>query len=200
MKHVGIDFDNTIVCYDDVFYQAAVEQNLLPPGLNLNKSEVRNHFRSIGQEEEWTRLQGRVYGSRMELAKPFDGISGFFQKCQASGIKISIVSHKTKTPYLGPKYDLHAEAKKWLFASSFFHQGIDAYFELTLEKKMQRIQDVSCEVFIDDLPELLSEPGFPKGVRKILFDPSNAYPPNPEWTKLTSWNEAFSILKMFQRS
>jgi hypothetical protein len=29
---IGLDFDNTIICYDAVFASAAVERGLLPPG------------------------------------------------------------------------------------------------------------------------------------------------------------------------
>ena len=66
---IGIDFDNTIVCYDDVFHKAASLQGLIPEGLPSSKNSVRDYLRKIGKEENWTRLQGTVYGSRMDLAK-----------------------------------------------------------------------------------------------------------------------------------
>ena len=34
---------------------------------------------------------------------------------------------------------------------------------------------VGCDVFIDDLPEILAMPGFPAGMRPVLFDPDRAY-------------------------
>ena len=37
---VGLDFDNTLVCYDDVFLKAALENNLLAPNFSGNKQEV----------------------------------------------------------------------------------------------------------------------------------------------------------------
>jgi hypothetical protein len=194
MIHIGIDFDNTIVCYDSVFYRVALEQNLIPRELSSNKTHIRDYFRSQGKEELWTILQGTVYGSRMDLATPFQGVGDFFDFCKKGLCKISIISHKTKYPYLGQKHDLHASAEKWLVAQPFFHSQISYYFELTLEKKLQRIEKESCDFFIDDLPELLSEPGFPDRTKKILFDPSNIHPENPNWKKITAWNQLPLIL------
>jgi len=193
MTHIGIDFDNTIVCYDTVFYRAALEENLIPPTLNQNKTEIRDFFRSQGKEDLWTHLQGTVYGLKMDLASPFEGVGNFLADCKKKGWRISIISHKTKHPYLGPKHDLHAAAKNWLLKQAFFDAKIACFFELTLEEKLRRIERESCDFFIDDLPELLNEPRFPSQVRKILFDPSGVHPDNPSWTKVASWNQLISM-------
>ena len=58
---IGVDFDNTIVCYDGVFHRAAVERGLIPPELPVSKGQVRDHLRRLGQEHAWTELQGEVY-------------------------------------------------------------------------------------------------------------------------------------------
>ena len=34
---IGIDFDNTIVSYDELFYQIAQEKKLIPAELPVNK-------------------------------------------------------------------------------------------------------------------------------------------------------------------
>ncbi len=192
--HIGIDFDNTIVCYDDVFYKAAVEKKLLPPTVVASKTQVRNFFRATKREAVWTELQGYVYGARMDLARPFSGVNEFFAYCQKHNHRVSIVSHKTKHPYLGPKYDLHTAAREWLEKQPFFHDKIDVFFELTLEEKLRRIEQTGCDLFIDDLPELLSEPHFPKKPQKVLFDPGNLYQETTQWQKLTSWDQMPSIL------
>lgn len=194
MIHIGIDFDNTIVCYDSVFHRVALEEKLIPPQLSQNKTHIRDYFRSQGKEDLWTILQGTVYGSRMDLASSFPGVGEFFDFCKKKGCKISIISHKTRRPYLGPKHDLHAAAKKWLLSQPFFHPGISYFFELTLEEKLQRIERESCNFFLDDLPELLSESRFPPGTKKILFDPADMHPENPNWKKITAWNQMKSIL------
>lgn len=174
---IGIDFDNTIVCYDDVFGRVAVEQGLVPPEAATSKTAIRDHLRSLGQEDRWTELQGTIYGPRMMDARPFPGVVEFFAACRAAGIPVAIVSHRTRFPYLGERHDLHAAARDWL-ARHGFHDpaGIGlpverVFFEETKEAKLARIAEVGCTHFIDDLPELLAHPLFPADVRRILFDP-----------------------------
>ena len=45
------------------------------------------------------------------------------------------------------------------------------FFELTKEEKLARIGTLGCDVFIDDLPEIFQAAAFPRGTRRILFDP-----------------------------
>jgi len=176
---IGIDFDNTIVCYDPVFFLAAREQELIPEDVPPTKSGVRDYLRRIGREDDWTVLQGYIYGARMELADPFPGALDFIRRARAAGIEIFIVSHKTRTPYLGPEYDLHAAATGWLESQGAFSpsqvnlERERVFFELTKNDKIARIAALSCTHFIDDLPEFLAEPGFPVGMEKLLFEPGN---------------------------
>jgi len=197
---IGIDFDNTIVCYDDVFYKAALEQKLIPVHLSASKTKIRDYFRAEGKEDEWTQLQGYVYGARMDLAAPYPGIGSFLSFCKEKGIQVSIISHKTKHPYLGFPYNLHQAARNWLQQQSFFHPEISLFFELTLKEKLNRIALEQCDYFIDDLPELLNEPSFPSSVQKILFDPQNLHPSNPKWMAINSWEYTTWIPKLFPPS
>src|SRR4051812_19996134 len=108
---IGIDFDNTIVNYDSVFYRVALEQNLVPPTVAPTKLAVRNWLRQVGKEDLWTEMQGYVYGSRMNDAEAYPGALAFLTWAQTCGIPVSIISHKTKHPFLGPRYDLHEAAR-----------------------------------------------------------------------------------------
>ncbi len=54
----------------------------------------------------------------------------------------------------------------------------NVFFELTKEDKVARAPQLRCEVFIDDLPEILAMAGFPDGMRRILFDPENQFAGN----------------------
>ena len=190
---IGIDFDNTIVCYDDVFHRAARERDLIPADLAESKNSVRDYLRSEGREDEWTELQGYVYGQRMELARPFAGALEFIARCVATGVDVCIISHKTPVPYRGPQYDLHRSARDWLDAQGVFDPariGLAAeraIFEPTKQSKLDRIGTEGCSVFIDDLPEFLSEPGFPAGVRRILFDPGRRHPATAGIEAADSW-------------
>ena len=51
---IGIDFDNTIVSYDELFHKVAVEQALVS---NMQiKLAVRDYLRKIDNEPVWTEL------------------------------------------------------------------------------------------------------------------------------------------------
>jgi len=201
---IGIDFDNTIVCYDDVFRRVAVELRLVSPEVATSKTAIRDHLRSIGQEHRWTELQGTIYGPRMMDARPFPGVTEFFAACRAAGLPVAIVSHRTRVPYLGARHDLHMAARDWL-ARQGFHEpaGIGlpeerVFFEDTKEAKLARIAELGCTHFIDDLPELLAHPLFPADVRRILFDPHGQHETSSgidvaTW-RLNAWDQAAALL------
>lgn len=180
---IGIDFDNTIVCYDGIFHRTALERGLIAADIPANKGAVRDHLRATGREPLWTEMQGYVYGPGLSGAESFPGVWEFIRTAQARGIAVNVVSHKTKHPYEGPAYDLHESALGWLKAQAaannvVLREGVDIYLEPTKQAKLARIGALACDWFIDDLPEFLSEPAFPAGVNRVLFDPA-AQTPNP---------------------
>ena len=175
---IGVDFDNTIVCYDRLFYQSAVELDLISPEVTATKQQVRNHLCRAGRGNDWTELQGYVYGYRIREAELFPGVDDFFRCCVECGISTCIISHKTRHPVAGHHYDLHESAMSWLDAVGFLDVGnvglspAQVFFEPTKERKLGRIADMRCDYFVDDLPELLLDPEFPGRVKRILFDPA----------------------------
>jgi hypothetical protein len=178
---IGIDFDNTIACYDGVFHAAALERGLIPANLASGKSAVRDYLNSNGRADDFTELQGHVYGARMELAAPYPGFAEFLATARKAGHHLFIVSHKTRHPILGPAHDLHAAARGFLIARGLVGGAggqidpADVFFELTKEAKVARIAALGCEAFIDDLPEIFAAPDFPCITRGILFDPANQF-------------------------
>ncbi len=191
---IGVDFDNTIVCYDQVFHQVALEQGLISPTLPVSKGAVRDYLREVGNEDAWTAMQGYVYGVRMIDAPAFPGATDFFRRAVRAGVSIHIISHKTRYPYLGPKYDLHQAALDWLEKNGFFSNAAigltrrQVYLELHKHEKLRRIDALSCTHFIDDLPELLAEPSFPPRVERYLFDPKGEYPAVTDFRRVQSWD------------
>ncbi len=178
---IGIDFDNTIACYDGVFHAAALERGLIPPDLARDKNSVRDHLNGSGRRDDFTELQGYVYGARMDMVAPYPGFADFIALAQGAGHRLFIVSHKTRHPLRGPQHDMHAAARGFLAAHGLIGDdpaAIDpahVYFELTKEEKVARAALLGVDVFIDDLPEILALPGFPQGMRKILFDPDGQF-------------------------
>ena len=53
---IGIDFDNTIACYDGVFHAAALERGLIPSELGRDKNSVRDHLNGAGRNDDFTEL------------------------------------------------------------------------------------------------------------------------------------------------
>ena len=72
---VGFDFDNTIVCYDDSFHAAAVERGLIPADVPADKKSVRDYCVAAGREDDWTELQGHVYGTWMDRVALYPGVA-----------------------------------------------------------------------------------------------------------------------------
>lgn len=192
---LGIDFDNTIVCYDRVFHQIAIERKIIPPELPMYKNAIRDYLREHGREEQWTELQGYVYGERMSAALPFPGVIECLATCLRQGISVYIISHKTRRPYRGPAYDLHQTARDWLQTQGFFDAdrvGLlpqQVFFEISQEQKLQRIAEVGCTHFLDDLPEFLGNPGFPGQVERLLFDPNESHRTESRFARIRSWME-----------
>lgn len=183
---VGIDFDNTIVSYHDVFHKVAVDRGLIATDFPQDKEKIRNYLREINQEDAWTEMQGVVYGKEMVYAKAFSGVEIFFKTMRMNGIKTIIISHKTKYPYLGEKVDLHKAASEWL---NQINLGADeTYFLETKKEKCEKIAERGCTHFIDDLPELLSDPFFPSDVQKILFS-ENAHALQNDVIVFSQWDQ-----------
>ena len=195
---IGIDFDNTIVSYDGVFHAAALERGLIPTHLSRDKNSVRDYLNGDGRADAFTELQGYVYGTRMELAAPYPGFADFVATAGKAGHELFVVSHKTRTPIRGPQHDLHAAARGFLAAHGLVGLGSDridpgnVFFALTKEDKVARAALLRCDVFIDDLPEIFALPGFPAGMRCILFDPEAQFAAAAREGKLrlcSSWTE-----------
>lgn len=190
---LGLDFDNTIVRYDALFHRVALEGGWIPAELPVSKLSVRDQLRREGKEEVWIEMQGYVYGARMSEADMYPGVVEFLQWARSNRLPTCIVSHKTRHPFSGPKYDLHEAARAWVEAQLRDEAGpllapSSVYFELTKSEKVKRIASLECTVFVDDLPEIFEEPGFPKNALAILFDP-DAHHSVSNLLRLGDWAE-----------
>ena len=202
---IGIDFDNTIVSYDQLFYKVALEGGHIPKNIEPTKTQVRDYLRNIDKEDIWTEMQGYVYGARMDEADAFPGVFEFMRWAVDAGINLAIVSHKTKHPFMGKKYNLHDAARKWINLNlhdskgEFISDNL-VFFELTKEAKLNRAGQIACDYFIDDLPEILSSSLFPKCAKKILFDPMNNRDEIENAINVNHWNEIQCLIQQdFQK-
>jgi hypothetical protein len=179
---IGIDFDNTLVSYDELMYRAAVERGLIGAGAGIGKRAVRDRIR-LGPdgEIEWQRLQALVYGPLMPQAQLIGGAAEFIRTCRGRGFDVYVVSHKTEfAGYDETGTNLRDAALSWMAAQRFFESDglgftrAQVFFESTREAKIERICRLRCTHFIDDLEEVLLERGFPPDVQKLLYSPAGA--------------------------
>ena len=194
---IGVDFDNTIVSYDDLMSEVSRERGLLPEGSAAGKKEIRQRVRGLPDGElQWRRLQAVVYGSRMREANLADGADTFFRKCLQHGAKLYVVSHKTRYSEHDPsRTDMRAVALQWMTDHRFFErEGLglsrtDVFFEGTRRGKIERLKALGCPHFIDDLEETLLDTSFPIAVQKILYAPGGIDTEIPGTRVAATWRE-----------
>ena len=197
---IGIDFDNTLVCYDQLFWTLARDRGVVDESVPRRKDAVRDHLRTTGLESVWTTMQGEAYGPRILEATPFHGVCDAMKEFRRRDWTVFVVSHKTRVPIAGPKFDLHAAARSWLKGQGLLnpeHTVLSServYLELTKQDKLQRIAEIGCDCFIDDLPELLNDASFPSHVQRILFDPHRQFESLSGIRLLHDWDDVIPLL------
>ncbi len=174
---IGVDFDNTLIDYDHVFVDEARARGLVDPAFAGSKRMVRDAIRLLPEGElAWQRLQGYVYGKGIAGALLFAGARDFLSRCRERRIALFIVSHKTRYGNFDPdRVDLRQAALEWLERQGFFAPGAalvprdNVFFADDRAAKVAKIAALDCTHYIDDLEEVFADPGFPRGVRRILF-------------------------------
>ncbi len=195
---LGLDFDNTIVKYDELFNKLAIEKGLISNEVAKTKIQIRDHLRSMGKDQEFTLLQGEVYGKRILEAKPAKHVLETLSALSALNVSMTIVSHKSKIPYKGPKYDLHKSAWNWLEKYKILSKkGVNLgrnkiHFEETKEKKIKKIIELGCTHYIDDLEEILTL--LPETIAKIHYTKEGC---KSNHKQMTDWN--IEVLKEYLR-
>lgn len=194
---IGVDFDNTIVSYDEVIYNVALEKGWIKPEAKKSKKEIRDTIRQLpGGEIKWQRVQAAVYGPRMGEARLIDGVRPFFEWCKRHQVRVYIVSHKTEFARRDETgTNLRMTALVWMRQNGFFDSdgmGLpekNVYFESTRRQKVARIRELKCSHFIDDLEETFLETGFPPNVKKILYAPHKVHSSLLGVRVVSSWEE-----------
>lgn len=173
---VGIDFDNTIANYEHVFAGAARARGWVPQDFVGTKKQLRDTLRQLDDGEiKWQVLQGEVYGIRIAEAEAYPGFFEFLRAAKPANLDLYIVSHKTRYSNYDPhKVDLREAALGWMEQNKLFDPALGltsdrVFFEDTRDSKIERLSSLDCDVFIDDLEEVLLHPGFPSDVKRILF-------------------------------
>jgi len=194
---IGVDFDNTLVSYDDAMYNVALQHGLIHSGMRKNKKDIRDIIRRLPDgEKEWQRLQAIVYGPRIREARLIDGVRTFFELCKQHRVAVHIISQKTKYASSDKTgTNLWVAGMTWMRENGFFgSDGLglsqqDVYFESTRHEKIGRIRHLGCTHFIDDLEETFLEGSFPTNVEKILYAPHRQHSSLLGVRAVTTWKE-----------
>lgn len=191
---IGIDFDNTIACYDDFFRELAEDRDIPIRDGETPKQCIKNAIVSKKNGNlEWSLLQAETYGSKIHSAKVFSGFFEFLDLALSKNHTIKIISHKTLFPSVGERVNLHEAATSWLRDKGLLREGFlsraDCFFETSLQKKVERIKSQNCSYFIDDMEQVLLHPCFPRGTKRILFGKSHS-----SLTHYSNWKKTASIL------
>jgi hypothetical protein len=191
---IGVDFDNTLVSYDRAFAAVGKEEGLLPADFAGGKEAAKRWLcRERPDGYLWERLQGLVYGRRIDRAELYEGAADFFRQCRdRHSWRIYIVSHKTLVAHHDPlQTNLRESALAWMKQQGFFEgdgfglAATQVFFEDTRDAKVRRISELDCQIFVDDLPEVLGHAGMPASCRKILFGTEHAGP----FERAANWTE-----------
>jgi len=194
---IGIDFDNTIADYDALFLRIGQDMGWLPAGFAGTKKDIRDTVRLLPSgNDKWTEMQALAYGPQMAQAKIYEGVTAFMRRCLAGGHPMFIVSHKTRFAAARPDgVDLRQASLAWMDAQGFFSpDGVglergNVFFESTRVEKCNRIAQLECTLFIDDLEEVFDDASFPSSTRRLLFHSGLPPLPRGSFETLTSWKD-----------
>lgn len=170
-KRFGFDLDNTLIDYSN-----AVQEYCLNEG--LNECKTLDSLRTLLRRSDtsgrlWQLAQGWLYTDGLSYARIGQGAVELCEFLKNSNIELMIVSHKTThTPDFCGQKPLREIATKWINSSEladYFLGNEQIYYEATRASKVERIQKLELNYFVDDLIEVFQEPAYPKAVTSFLL-------------------------------
>ena len=197
---IGVDFDNTIVSYQESIKELADKFLDLPADISKTKQDVKGFLQAKGRNDLWTSFQGHLYGPGMRYAKPYEGCLEALSSLIKDGHEVRIISHRSRFPYAGEKYDLHGYASEWIERELACAGLLDTIkrenisFHESKEQKIGMIIKTGVEIFIDDLLSILNDEQLGNGIRKFHFCPEgNAS--SGDLITVSRWSEVPLLVK-----
>lgn len=189
-RTLGIDLDNTIIDYSPAFFEIArVEYPQIHFG-GLDKNQFKDELTKFLGEAEWTSCQSRLYGDYIQWAKPHNGFHDVLKKIYKLDWDVKIISHKSHYSISDNSINLRKPALDWITENvsnlfpTEFNPEHDVLFANSVTDKIRLIVETECDVFIDDLQDILLE--LPTGVNKYWIFP-DSYPRSPVIKCLPDW-------------
>lgn len=167
---IGLDLDNTVIDYGPAYPLIAAEMGLSE---GWDRASIREQLRRPDDDQGWRHFQSVLYTRGLDHAQPATGLLEFLADCRAGGIGVVIVSHKTPRSHEDDSgQDLHTPARRWL-QRTLHAPGLiavdDVHLCPTRSAKVATIGALDLPAFLDDLPEVLSDPGFPAGTLPLQY-------------------------------
>lgn len=195
---IGIDFDNTLINYQDLFCSLAQTEGWLPAESHLSKEQVRALL--VGQDGHdlrWQSLQAKAYGPQIIHAKLFPGFREFLDLASTQGHEVWIVSQKSVTSHYDTSVNLREWALQWLREQGLLDTFSDRiFFEPTRNEKIQRINSLHLDFFIDDLRDVLEDPIFSNLPTRVWFTSEESASPRTSFPMCSSWSEISKLVEI----
>jgi hypothetical protein len=170
-RRFGFDLDNTIIDYG-----ISVEKYCLSAKIPKQEkiTNLRSYLRRIDPSDlKWQEAQSWIYIDGLQYAKLNEGLEDLCAYLLSKNIGVFIVSHKTnKTQDRFGGRDLFSPAVNWIQHSNiknFFDINENIYFMPTRDAKIQKIEQLDLDWFVDDLLEVLLDKNFPPHTTKYLL-------------------------------
>ena len=173
-QYFGFDLDNTLIDYRPAVVEFCRKQHL--PKMT-SVQDLRSYLRaSLGGDDSWQEAQAFLYLDGLKFARPADGSMEFLDHLSASGVNLSIISHKSeRTQKKFGSVDLRTPALDWIKNSAFskfFDASYNIYFAESRAEKIQEISFQRPKWYLDDLVEVLADSFFPTETIPFLIGTS----------------------------
>jgi hypothetical protein len=170
MNRIGLDLDNTIIDYSRPAREYAKQKNIQ----NIsNLQDLRLQLKQKSNPDEWIQAQSWIYTEGLKVADVAKGFNEFIDYTKLMNKKVFVISHKSEFAAWPSKGNsLREPAIYWLeknlsFVDLVLNQNL--FFEDSQEAKIRKIVELKCNVFVDDLPEILQSNQLPSEIYKILI-------------------------------
>jgi phosphoserine phosphatase len=175
-KRIGFDLDHTLIDYSDSINFLAEQQGFQAK----SKEEAKHHYESnkLG-DLGWQDFQSALYTDGLRFARLNPGADVLIRRAAAHGTEVFIVSHKTEYANRGSqRTSLRTVASSFLELHGLSPGLVgteNVRYAEDRPTKVSIIRELSLDLFVDDLPEVLENPWIPSNTLKVLYDPGNVH-------------------------
>lgn len=198
MNLIAFDLDNTILDYEPALRQLKMERSELRAIDAETKSDLKSYVISEFGEDYWTELQGHLYTGYVKYASIDAEFLHLLEYLKSIKWRSSIISHKTKLPYMGPQLNMRDCALARLESDGIPNLVTDGiHFFETRKEKVEYINRIKPQIFVDDLIEILTL--LSKNIKAILYSNTalssdSGFPSISNWTQLRNYVEVETAL------